>query len=70
MRLTTAALSGKLYISAITLVEVNYLSSKKSFPYSGVSPRLIALATDPKVWEFLTTNNTNLTNEEEWCRRV
>jgi PIN domain nuclease of toxin-antitoxin system len=45
--LTSAAQSGKLYISAITLVEVNYLSSKKTFPYSGVFPRLLALATDP-----------------------
>ena len=31
--LTTAAQSGKVYISAITLVEVNYLSGKKTFPY-------------------------------------
>jgi PIN domain nuclease of toxin-antitoxin system len=45
--LTTASQSGKLFISAITLVEVNYLSSKKTFPYSGVFPRLISLATDP-----------------------
>jgi PIN domain nuclease of toxin-antitoxin system len=45
--LTAAAQSGKLYISAITLVEVNYLSSKKTFPYSGLFPRLIALANDP-----------------------
>jgi PIN domain nuclease of toxin-antitoxin system len=35
--ITNAAQSGKLYISAITVVEVNYLSGKKSFPYSGVS---------------------------------
>jgi PIN domain nuclease of toxin-antitoxin system len=28
------------------LVEVNYLSGKKTFPYSGVFARLIALATD------------------------
>ena len=45
--LTSAGHSGKLYISAITLIEVNYLSGKKSFPYSGVFPRLIALAADP-----------------------
>ncbi len=45
--LTAAGRSGKLYVSAITLVELNYLSSKKSFPYQGVFPRLIALATDP-----------------------
>jgi PIN domain nuclease of toxin-antitoxin system len=44
--LSTAALSGKLFISAITLVEVSYLSSKKSFPYSSVFPRLISLAID------------------------
>ena len=43
----SAGHSGKLYISAITLIEVNYLSGKKSFPYSGVFPRLIALAADP-----------------------
>ena len=45
--LTAAAEFGKLYISAISLIEVNYLSSKKTFPYSAVFPRLIALATDP-----------------------
>ncbi len=45
--LTAAIASGKLYISAITLVEVNYLAGKWSFPSSGVLPRLIALATDP-----------------------
>lgn len=47
LALTTAAQSGKLYVSAITLVELNYLSGKKSFPYSGVLPRLIELASDP-----------------------
>lgn len=26
---------------------MNYLAGKRSFPYSGVLPRLIALATDP-----------------------
>lgn len=45
--LTTAAESGKVTISAITLVEVNYLSGKKTFPCSGFFPRLIALASDP-----------------------
>jgi PIN domain nuclease of toxin-antitoxin system len=45
--LTAASHSGRLFISAITLVEVNYLSSKKNFPYSGVFPRLVALAADP-----------------------
>ena len=42
-----ASLNGRIFISAITLVEVNYLAGKKSFPYSGVLARLIALATDP-----------------------
>jgi PIN domain nuclease of toxin-antitoxin system len=45
--LTAASLSGRIFISAITLVEVNYLSGKKTFPYSGVLPRLLALAIDP-----------------------
>jgi PIN domain nuclease of toxin-antitoxin system len=40
--LTTAAQSGKLYISVITLIEVSYLSGKKTFPYAGVFSRLIA----------------------------
>ena len=39
--LTAASLSGRIFISAITLVEVNYLSGKKTFPYSGVLPRLL-----------------------------
>src|SRR5271155_5374539 len=34
--LTAASLSRRIFISAITLVEVNYLSGKKTFPYSGV----------------------------------
>jgi PIN domain nuclease of toxin-antitoxin system len=46
--LTSASQTGKLFISAISLVEVNYLSSKKTFPYSGVFSRLLSLATDPK----------------------
>src|SRR4051812_24742641 len=45
--LTGAAESGKLYISAISFVEVDYLSGKRTFPYSAVFPRLVALATDP-----------------------
>jgi PIN domain nuclease of toxin-antitoxin system len=45
--LTSASQSGKVYISTITLVELNYLSGKTTFPYSGVLPRLIALAADP-----------------------
>jgi PIN domain nuclease of toxin-antitoxin system len=45
--LNAAAQSGTVYISAITLVEVNYLIGKKSFPYPGVFPQLLALAADP-----------------------
>jgi len=45
--LTAASQSGKLYISAITLVEVNYLAGKKSFPYPGAFAQLLALAADP-----------------------
>ena len=45
--LTAASQSGKVFISAITLVELNYLAGRASFPYAGVLPRLIALATDP-----------------------
>lgn len=45
--LMAATQSGKLFISAITLVEVNYLSGKKSFPYTGVFQKLLALASDP-----------------------
>jgi len=45
--LNVASQSGRVFISAITLVELNYLAGKASFPYSGVLPRLIALATDP-----------------------
>jgi PIN domain nuclease of toxin-antitoxin system len=46
--LSNAAMSGKLFISAITLVEASYLSSKKSFPYTSVFPRLISLAIAPQ----------------------
>ena len=45
--LSTAAQSGTVFVSVISLVEVNYLLHKKGFPYSGVFPRLIALASDP-----------------------
>jgi PIN domain nuclease of toxin-antitoxin system len=44
--LTSASETGKIFISAISLVEANYLSGKKSFPYSDVYPHLIALAVD------------------------
>lgn len=45
--MSAAEQTGKLFISTITIVEVNYLSGKKTFPYSGVLPRLFALLTDP-----------------------
>lgn len=45
--LTQASLSGNIYISTITLVEVRYLATKASFPYSGVSVKLFGLASDP-----------------------
>jgi PIN domain nuclease of toxin-antitoxin system len=45
--LAAAAQSARLYISAITLVEIHYLSSKRTFPYAGVFPRLVAMAADP-----------------------
>lgn len=45
--LNLASQTGRIFVSAITLVELNYLTGKKSFPYTGVLPRLVALATDP-----------------------
>jgi PIN domain nuclease of toxin-antitoxin system len=45
--LSIAAQSGKLYISAITLVELDYLSTKKSFPYPDALARILALVIDP-----------------------
>src|SRR5436309_2442949 len=45
--LTAAMQSGTLYISAITLVELDYLAGRPSFPYTGVLPRVLALAADP-----------------------
>ena len=45
--ITASLKSGTLYISSITLVELNYLSTKKSFPYTGALPRILALAKDP-----------------------
>ena len=45
--LTVASRTGKIFISAITLVEVNYLTGRRSFPYSDVLPRLVALVSDP-----------------------
>jgi PIN domain nuclease of toxin-antitoxin system len=45
--LTAAAQSGRLFVSIITLVEVNYLTSKTTFPYTGALPRLYSLLADP-----------------------
>jgi PIN domain nuclease of toxin-antitoxin system len=45
--LTKASQSGTILVSAITLVEVSYLSTKKSFPYTGVLSRRVSLARNP-----------------------
>jgi PIN domain nuclease of toxin-antitoxin system len=45
--LITATASGRIFISTITLVELNYLAGKRSFPYVGVLPKLISLIQDP-----------------------
>ena len=45
--MTAASQSGKIFVSTITLVELNYLAGKKSFPYGGVLPRLVSLVSDP-----------------------
>ncbi len=45
--LTAASRTGRIFISAITLVEVNYLSGKRSFPYSDTLAQLVALVSDP-----------------------
>jgi predicted nucleic acid-binding protein len=45
--LSAAARGGKLCISAITLVELDYLSTKKSFPYPDAFSRIVALILDP-----------------------
>ena len=45
--LSAAAQTGKLFISAITLVELDYLSTKKSFPYPDALARIVALVIDP-----------------------
>ena len=52
--LTAANLFGRIYISAITLVELNYIAGKKNFPYPGILPLVIAQLTDPhKPFEVL-----------------
>ncbi|HVK14867.1 MAG TPA: type II toxin-antitoxin system VapC family toxin [Gemmataceae bacterium] len=45
--LTTASRSGRILISTITLVELVYLAGRRTFPYTGVLPRLYALLTNP-----------------------
>ncbi len=45
--LTAAAQSARIFVSTITLVEVNYLTGKKTFPYTGALPRLYSLLADP-----------------------
>lgn len=45
--MTAASQSGKIFVSTITLVESNYLAGKRSFPYTGVLPRLVSLVSDP-----------------------
>lgn len=45
--LAAAQTSGGIFISTITLVEVSYLSDKKSFPYAGAFALLIARVADP-----------------------
>ena len=47
LALVAAAQNGTIFISAITIVEVIYLSEKKSFPYPGVFPHLLAVLDDP-----------------------
>ncbi|WP_088256355.1 type II toxin-antitoxin system VapC family toxin [Fimbriiglobus ruber] len=44
--LTAAISSGRRYISAITLVELNYLTGKASFPYPGILRHLLSLIAD------------------------
>lgn len=45
--LSAATQTGRILISTITLVEVAYLTGRRTFPYSGVLPRLLALSADP-----------------------
>ena len=45
--LTASVQAGTLFISTITLVELNYLSTKKNFPYTDALPRLLDLVKDP-----------------------
>lgn len=45
--LTTAIATGRLYISAVTLVELVYLEGRSGFPYPGAFGRVSALVADP-----------------------
>lgn len=45
--LNSATQAGRILISTITLVELTYLAGRRTFPYSGVLPRLYALLGDP-----------------------
>lgn len=52
--LTAATLLGKIYISAITLVELSYISGKKNFPYPGIDSLILTQVLDPnKPFEIL-----------------
>ena len=45
--IAAAEQTGRLFISTITLVEMHYLTGKKSFPYLAALSRLYSLVTDP-----------------------
>ena len=45
--MTRAARAGTIFVSAISVVEIIYLTGKKSFPYTGALARLVALHADP-----------------------
>lgn len=45
--LTKASLAGRIFISSITLVELNYLANRPSFPYPDAFPQVLSLVTNP-----------------------
>ncbi len=45
--LTASAQAGRIYISVVTLIEVDYLTGKKSFPYPNALKNLFTHAADP-----------------------
>ena len=47
--LTDASRTGTIYIASITLVELNYLSTKRNFPYAGALQQIFILAQDPSI---------------------